>query len=150
MIIFYYLDSISVPYYNYKVYVNNDVFNLEIDLINKYPNYKYVEHNHNNKYWYYVLSKSNDDKHFKGEIIKQDMSKLKVNNPKYILHEGNEYKIAEQMDLDKYYYFMNIENDNSKLFSYIYNYLIFYYKNEYKGKKEKDIKIKNRYNETLL
>ncbi len=150
MIFNYFLDSISVPYYNFKVYINDDIFNLEIDLINKYSNYKYIENNHNNKKWYYVLTKSNNKEHFKGEIIKVDISKFKENNPKYILYNKDEYKLAEQIDLDKYYYFMNIKNDNAKLFSYIYNYLIFYYKNEYKGKKEKDIKIKNRYNETLL
>ena len=150
MIFTYNLDSISVPYYNFKVYIYNDIFTFEIDLINKYPNYEYINHNYNNQYWYYVLTKNNDKEHFKGEIIKQDMKKLNVNNPKYILHNKNEYKIATQMDLDKYYYFMNIENDNSKLFRYIYNYLIFYYKNEYKKNQPKDIKIKNRYNETLL
>ena len=150
MIFTYNLDSISVPYYNFKVYIYNDIFTFEIDLINKYPNYEYINHNYNNQYWYYVLTKNNDKEHFKGEIIKQDMKKLNVNNPKYILNNKNEYKIATQMDLDKYYYFMNIENDNSKLFSYIYNYLIFYYKNEYKKNQPKDIKIKNRYNETLL
>jgi hypothetical protein len=54
------------------------------------------------------------------------------------------------MEVDKYYYIFNIKNDNMKLFKYIYNYLLFYYENKYKEKQERDIKIKNRYNETLL
>lgn len=151
MIFNYKLHTISYPYYIYKVYLNDSVFTLEIDLIQDYPNYEYVHNHYNNQEWHYVLSKSYDKKSVKGEIIKVDMTTLKKNsNPRFIIKDRNEYKIATQMDVDKYYYIFNIKNDNLKLFKYIYNYLLFYYENKYKEKQEKDIKIKNRYNETLL
>lgn len=150
MIFKYFIDTISHPYYMYKILVNNDLFNVEIDLIEKYPNYKYINHNYNNKEWYYVLTKSNDKQSVKGEVIKLDMTKLNPNfNPKNIIYKKNEYRIANQMDLDKYYYIFNVDNDNSKLFRYIYNYIIFYYKNDYIIK-QTNLKIKNRYNETTL
>lgn len=150
MIFKYFIDTISHPYYMYKILVNNDLFNIEIDLIKKYPNYKYINHNYNNKEWYYVLTKSNDKKSVKGEVIKLDMTKLNPNfNPNNIIYKKNEYRIANQMDLDKYYYIFNVDNDNSKLFRYIYNYIIFYYKNDYIIK-QKNLKIKNRFNETIL
>jgi len=133
----------------YKVLINNDLFNIEIDLIKKYPNYEYI--NKYDKETYFVLTKSNDTIGLKGDIIKLDTEKIEnQSNIKYIIYKKNEYKLANQMDLDKYYYFLNIKNDNSKLFIYFYNYLLFYYKNEHNEKKEKDLRIKNKYNETLL
>ena len=149
MIFTYFMDTISFPYFMYKVLINNDLFNIEIDLIKKYPNYEYI--NKYDKEKYFVLTKSNDTIGLKGDIIKLDTEKIEnQSNIKYIIYKKNEYKLANQMDLDKYYYFLNIKNDNSKLFRYFYNYLIFYYKNELKEKKEKDLRIKNKYNETLL
>jgi hypothetical protein len=143
------MDTISFPYFMYKVLINNDLFNIEIDLIKKYPNYEYI--NKYDKETYFVLTKSNDTIGLKGDIIKLDTEKIEnQSNIKYIIYKKNEYKLANQMDLDKYYYFLNIKNDNSKLFRYFYNYLLFYYKNEHNEKKEKDLRIKNKYNETLL
>ena len=147
MIFTYFMDTISFPYIMYKVLINNDLFNIEIDLIKKYPNYEYI--NKYDKEKYYVLTKSNDNKSAKGDIIKIDVNQF-VNFPKTIIYKKNEYKIATQMDLDKYYYILNIKNDNSKLFRYIYNYLIFYYKNDNCENKEKDLRIKNKYTETVL
>ena len=69
MLFNYKLHSISYPYYIYKVYLNDSVFTLEIDLIQDYPNYEYVHNHYNNQDWYYVLSKSNDKLSVKGEII---------------------------------------------------------------------------------
>ena len=147
MIFNYFIDTISFPYYMYKVVMDNDIFHIEIDLIKKYKNYKYI--NKYDKELYYVLTKCNDNKSAKGDIIKID-SKTILNFPKTIIYKKNEYKIATQMDLDKYYYILNIKNDNSKLFKYIYNYLIFYYKNDNGENKEKDLRIKNKYTETVL
>lgn len=151
MIFKYYLDRISVPYYIFKVYINDDVFELEIDLIHKYPKYTYVHNKYNSQFWYYTLIKSNNDLNIEGEVIRIDMTKYREGSyPKFIIHNKNEYRIAEQMDLDKFHYIFNHDNDNKKLFQYIYNYLIFYYKNQYKQKEHKIHKIKNKYNETLL
>ena len=122
--------------YTYIVKHNNKKLTINIDFVNNYPNYIFIDNTFNNLKWYYYLISS--DKKNRGDIEEIDISLFKhMSYPRNIIYNNNEYIIARQYQYDKYLYLMNIKNDNSKLFEFIYKYLILYYKNEHKKKHTK-------------
>lgn len=129
--------------YTYIVTHDNQKLAVEIDFIKNYPNYIFIDNTYNNLKWYYYIVSSN--KRNRGDIEVIDISLFKqMSYPRHIIYNIDEYIIARQYQYDKYLYLKNIKNDNGKLFEFIYNYLIRYYKNEYKKKH-----IKN-YKETIV
>ena len=138
MIFGYYLYSINTYNYSYKykVKVDNDIFEYDIDLIKEYPNYNFITDNYANNRWYYYVNKSRNQ--ILGNIEQFDINNYKkYSYPRNIINNKTEYKIAEQYQLDKYYYLINEKNDNSKLYETLYNYLINYYKRKILKKKKK-------------
>ena len=112
--------NISVSYKkknkNYKLesYVN-------IDLINDYPNYKFIK---NSNYLYYRVTTKNNMGLNIGDI-QQIPHKDKIN-----------YKLAKQYEYDKYNYLCNRDTCNARLYRYIYNYVINYFKIRYHSNKK--------------
>lgn len=132
MIFEYYLSSINTYDYSYKYIVlyNNDVFEYDIDLINNFPNYIFVENNYRDTNWYYNVTSS--DSKIKGDIDLFDINIYNKNSyPKLIIKHRTEYKIANQVHYDKFNYILNKKNDNSKLYETIYTMLIIHYKQKY-------------------
>jgi hypothetical protein len=125
--------------YTYIVKHNNNNIAVNIDLIQNYPSYVFIDNTYNNSKWhYYVVSSDNKNK---GDIEEIDVSLFKrTSYPRNIIYKNTEYIIANQYQYDKYLYFINTKNDNSKLFNFMYNYIIRYYKNEYKTKRIKTYK----------
>ena len=132
MIFEYYLYYINTYDYSYKFIVNSgkDRFEYDIDLINNFPNYVFVENNYFNTRWYYSVTKSKTK--IIGNIKKFNIGLYKHNSyPTYLIKNKTEYKIAKQHQIDKYSYVLNKKNDNGKLYKTIYNLLINHYKNKY-------------------
>ena len=137
--------------YTYLVKIDNDIMELDIDL-SKFTNYIFIQNYQKTNERYYKIHKFynfNYKKNLKnnkildkkiylnlGDVRKLNIEKYIKNrsNTKQIVYDGVLYKICNQIDLDKYYYLNNIKNDNSKLFKYIYDQIILFYKNQYKKK----------------
>ena len=125
--------------YKYKVNMENDLFEFNIDLINDFPNYNFLDNSYNSNIWYYSVNENNNE--INGIIKAFDINNFKQNSyPRYIISKKIEYKLAKQYQYDKYSYILNKSNDNAKLYKTIYNLLISYYKNKYLTNKKPIIK----------
>ena len=125
MFLKYNLYNINGTNYNYLIYHNDDILDIEIDLT-QFKNYLFLNNNYSNTLWYYKIVKSKNK--LKGDIEQIDISQFKKQSyPKNIIYKNNEYKLAEQWEYDKYCYLLNLNNDNSKLYSIIYQSTINYY-----------------------
>ena len=132
MIFKYYLYTIN-PYdysYRFAVYHDNHYFEYDIDLIKDFPDYIFIDNRYTDTSWYYYIVKSNTK--IRGDIDQFDISIFNRNSyPTYVIKNRSEYKIANQYEVDKYYYLLNKKNDNGKLYKKIYTFLINYYKQKH-------------------
>lgn len=142
MIFEYFIHSINNSSYTYIIKHRNNTIVLDIDMITKFPDYIFIDNSYNNLKWQYSLVCSETKN--RGDIEEIDVSLFKGSYPRHIVYNRDEYVVARQYQYDKYLYLMNKKNDNRKLFEFIYNYLIQYYKNEHK---KKILKI---YKETIV
>ena len=118
--------NISVSYKkknnNYKLKSN-----INIDLINDYPNYKFIK---NNDYSYYRVTTKNIKTDNNQYLNIGDIQKKIYKKGKYIYQEiyynNIIYKLAEQYEYDKFNYLCNRNTCNAHLNKYIYDYVIKY------------------------
>tara|TARA_B110000977_G_C10681429_1_gene339720 strand:- start:25 stop:516 length:492 start_codon:yes stop_codon:yes gene_type:complete len=128
--------------YNYLIKIYNENLIFEINL-NNYPNYIFLNNNNLNNNNYYKIIKIIN---IKNKIMEYNLGDVElINTENYITNNNNNiiknnihYRKCNQMELDKYFYLNNIQNDNSKLFKYIYYKIILFYKKEYINKIQKE------------
>ena len=119
---------INVNLYNTKDKINYKI-NYEVDLVNKFSNYKFVNNNYHQTQWYFTMKKKDkitekNKKFIKGDIIIYDIEKLNKRNLKSIYLDSMEFKSSKQSEYDKYLYCLDKKCDNAKLYQFIYKKII--------------------------
>ena len=118
---FYELNKYDHPYFKF---VFNDNRWINIDLVNDYPHYKLVENNIWNNIWKFTIIKHTDDNYI-GTI--KDFNYKDIRhfnaNPNIISFNNITYKKTNQTEYDKYMFQINPNNDNSRLYKYLYDIL---------------------------
>lgn len=140
---------------NFLIYINlfdtkqkvNYKMKFEVDLVNKFSNYKFVNNNYQQKQWYFTMKKKKritkkNKKFIKGDIIIYDIEKLNKGNLKSIYLDSMEFRSSQQSEYDRYSYCLNKKNDNAKLYRCIYNKVLEENKKEFLNKFKKKSKIK--------
>lgn len=166
MIFSYYLHQLNYPSLTYKyiIHIYNEILELDIDL-NQYKNYIYIKNVElTEKKYYKVIKILNKKKNINnktiGDVELINVSKY-VKNRQYtknVIKNGLLFEKCSQTHFDKYFFILNINNDNSKLFKYIYSQIILLYKEKFLQKQKNTIKnntikfqINNKtYSETLI
>lgn len=153
MIFNYKLYKFNYPFLNYKyiIQIYNDILELDIDL-KKYPNYIFLKNQDlTNKYYYKVIKILNEKKNINnktiGDILLIDIKDYITNKQMstYVIKDGLYFKKCTQTEFDKYFYILNIKNDNSKLFNHIYKYIILFYKEKFLENKKKILKNSTKF-----
>lgn len=129
--------------YSYKVKIDEDILLVDVNL-SDYPKYIFIDNSYNDYNFYYKIIKfykKNINKNL-GDIKLIDTSNYVKNRTgtKEIIFENCLYKKCNQTDIDKYFYLYNIQNDNCKLYEYIYKNVIAFYKD----KREKEIELNKK------
>ena len=118
---FYELDKYDHPDFKF---IFNDGRWINIDLVNEYPNYKLVENNIWNNIWKFTIIK-HPDSNYIGTIkdfYYKDIRHFNA-NPNIISFNDITYKKTIQTEYDKYMFQINPNNDNSRLYKYLYDIL---------------------------
>jgi len=114
-------------------YIFDDI--IIIDLINDYPNYKYIENlnsvDNKNTYFYAVKKVKSNEKNIKiniGDIMKLKSSKNITTLSKEIYIYDTVFKLTNQCYYDRYDYLINKDTCNGKLYKQIYYHIIHFFK----------------------
>lgn len=111
--------------------------NINIDLVNDYPNYKFIK---NSDYLYYCVHNKQFNTETNKYINKGDLKRMKYrsNNKihKEIYKDKMLFTLAEQYEYDKLEYLNNFSTCNAHLYLTIYNYVLQYFKLRYNSKKQ--------------
>ena len=126
MIFSYTLNRYDEDGYIYIVKHNSMRFEFIIDF-NKFKKYTVVNN------WFDMENYYINENH--------DLKKLPYTY-NTILYDKKEYHKLTQYEYDKYFYILNIVNDNHYLYKELYDKLVDYYKKEYYQTKNKNKKIK--------
>ena len=126
MIFSYTLNRYDEDGYIYIVKHNSMIFEFIIDF-NKFKKYTVVNN------WFDM------ENYYINENY--DLKKLPYSY-NTILYDKKDYHKLTQYEYDKYFYILNIVNDNHYLYKELYDKLIDYYKKEYYQTKNKNKKIK--------
>ena len=138
---------INVNLYNTKEKINYKM-KFEVDLVNKFSNYKFINNNYQQTQWYFTMKKKKritekNKKFIKGDIIIYNIEKLNKRNLKNIYLDNMDFKSSKQSEYDKYLYCLYKKCDNARLYKCIYNKIIAENKKEFREKlKENKPKFK--------
>ena len=128
---------------NYSLEINNRDSSIEIDFVNAYSGYRFIN-SKGDKVFFVAVGKINStDRNagvIKGDIIEYDLCDIKTRNIKYIHVNNVLYRKATQCEYDRYEYLLSHNNDNANLYKYIYNTLVEHNKEEYIRSLDKKIK----------
>ena len=124
MIFSYELNRFEEDGYIYIVKHEKNLFEFKVDINENFTNYIFINN------WF------DDINYFINKYY--EIKKLPYSYSK-IIHNRKEYTKSKQYQYDKYFYLLNIKNDNHKLYKNLYDQLIDYYLSE--NKKNKTIKI---------
>ena len=128
---------------NYCLEINNGELYTEIDFVNAYSGYRFIN-SKGDKVFFVAVGKINSTARnagvIKGDIIEYDLCDIKTRNIKYVNVNNILYKKATQYEYDRYEYLIGNKNDNAKLYKFIYDLIIRYNKEEYIKSLNKKIK----------
>jgi hypothetical protein len=103
----------------------NDGRYIEIDLVKDYPNYKLVENNLYNDIWHFTVindynSINRKDKGDIENIPYKDIKHFNINTT-IVNYKNVTCRKSTQTEYDKYLYKIDQNNDNGRLYKYIYD-----------------------------
>ena len=133
----YKLGKIVYPYFQF---IFDDKRYIDIDLVRDYPNYKTIQNNiHHDTLYFTVIDDYNlTNKKEKGDIKEIQYKDIRHFNPKptIVNYKNVTYILSTQTEYDKYLYKVDKNNDNAKLYKYIYDIIKKDF--EYKQKKHQE------------
>ena len=128
----------------YCVHINNGERYIEVDFVNNYPGYRFVDHKSSNEWYFVAVRKINctpgNAMVVKGDIIKYNMDNIKTRNVRHIRKNNVLYRKATQSEYDRYEYLVGKKNGNAMLYSYVYDVVVEDNKNRYYEELDRKIK----------